>query len=179
MLQYAKQSGLTDKDLAGTKPTYPTLTFKERLTLDLGNKKIEVLYLGPAHTTGSVVVYMPQEKVLFAGDLLFTAYHPFLGEANIEGWTKVLDHLMAMDVDKIIPGHGPLSSKKDLADLKTYLLVFDRKAKELTAQSKDLKVIVPEMKKALPHRAQLDSLISRNIQMKYLSPGKQAQPQAK
>jgi hypothetical protein len=58
-------------------------------------------------------------------------------------------------------------------------LVFDRKAKELTAQSKDLNFIVAEMKKALPSRPQLDSLIAKNIQMKYLSPGKQSQPQTK
>jgi cyclase len=179
MLQYAKQSGLTAKDLQGTKLAYPTLTFKERVTLNLGNKKIEIIYLGPAHTTGSVVVYVPQEKVLFTGDLLFTDYHPFLGEANIAGWVKALDALMAMDVAKIIPGHGPLSSKKDLADMQSYLSVFDRKAKELTAQSQDLNFIVAEMRKALPPRAQLHRLIARNIQMKYLSKGKQAQPQAK
>jgi glyoxylase-like metal-dependent hydrolase (beta-lactamase superfamily II) len=179
MLKYAKQSGLTDKDLAGTKVAFPTLTFKERVTLDLGNTQIQLLYLGPAHTTGSILVYLPKEKVLFTGDLLFTNFHPFLGEANMEGWIKVLDYLMTIDVEKIIPGHGPVSTKKDVADLKKYLLVFDQKAKELTAQSQDLQVIVPAMKKALPPRAQLEALIGRNVQMKYLPQGKQAQPQAK
>lgn len=168
MLQYAKQSGLTDQDLKGTKLAYPTLTFKDRATLDLGDKQVEILYLGPSHTTGSVLVYVPQEKVLFSGDILFTDFHPFLGEANIEGWIKALDYLTAMDVDKIIPGHGPVSNKKDVAALKSYLLVFDQKAKELTAQSKDLNFIVAEMKKSLPPRPQLDMLIAKNIQMKYL-----------
>ena len=180
MLQYARQSGLTDKDLQGTKITYPTLTFKDRLTLDLGNnKKVEILYLGPAHTSGSAVVYVPQEKVLFTGDLLFTAFHPFLGEADIAGWVKALNQLQTMEVDKFIPGHGPVSTKKDLADLQSYLLLFDRKAKELTAKSHDLNFIVAEMKKALPHRPQLDRLIAQNIQMKYLPKGKQSQAQAK
>lgn len=179
MLQYAKQSGLSDQDLKGTKLAYPTLTFPDRVTLNLGNNKIEIIFIGPSHTTGSVLVFIPQEKVLFAGDLLFTDFHPFLGEANIEGWIKVLDYIMAMDVDKIIPGHGPISSKKDVADLKNYLLVFDQKAKELTAQSKDLNFIVAEMKKSLPPRPQLDSLITRNIQMKYLPQGNQSQPEAK
>jgi glyoxylase-like metal-dependent hydrolase (beta-lactamase superfamily II) len=178
MLQFAKQNGLTDRDLQGTRVVYPTLTFKDRLTFDLGNNKIEVLFPGPSHTAGSVLVYVPKEKVLFAGDILFTDFHPFLGEANIEGWIKVLDHIMTMDVDKIIPGHGPVSSKKDVADLKNYLSVFDQKAKELTAKSNDLNFIVAEMKKALPPRAQLDALVARNIQMKYLQ-GKQTQPQAK
>ncbi|MEW6658250.1 MAG: MBL fold metallo-hydrolase [Thermodesulfobacteriota bacterium] len=179
MLQYAKQSGLSDKDLQGTELAYPTLTFKDRVTLDLGNNRIELLYLGPAHTTGSILVYLPKEKVLFTGDLLFTDFHPFLGEADIEGWIKVLDYIMTMEVDKIIPGHGPVSSKKDVADLKSYLLVFDQKAKELTAKSSDLNFLVPEMKKALPPRPQLDGLIGKNMQMKYLPQGKQSQPQAK
>jgi glyoxylase-like metal-dependent hydrolase (beta-lactamase superfamily II) len=130
-------------------------------------------------TTGSALVYLPSEKVLFTGDILFTDYHPFLGEANIEGWIKVLDDITAMDVEKIIPGHGPVSTKKDLADLKNYLMVFDQKAKELTAQSKDLNFIVAEMKKSLPPRPQLDGLIARNIEMKYLPKGQQSQPQAK
>jgi cyclase len=179
MLHYAKQSGLSDQDLQGTKLAYPTLTFSDRVTLNLGNKQVELLFIGPSHTTGSVLVFMPQEKVLFTGDILFTDCHPFLGEANIAGWIKVLDYIMTMDVDKIIPGHGPVSSKKDVADLKNYLLVFDRKAKELTAQSKDIHFIAAEMKKALPPRSQLDTLIARNIQMKYLPPGQQSHPQAK
>ncbi|RJR32713.1 MAG: MBL fold metallo-hydrolase [Deltaproteobacteria bacterium] len=179
MLQYAKQWGLSDQDLKGTKLAYPTLTFGDRLTLDLGNNKIEVLFIGPSHTTGSVLVFVPKEKVLFTGDILFTDFHPFLGEANIEGWIKVLDQIMAMDVEKIIPGHGPVSSKKDVADLKNYLSVFDQKAKEMTAKSQDLNFIVAEMKKSLPPRAQLDALITKNIQMKYLPKEKQSQPQAK
>ena len=179
MLAYAKKSGLSDQDLKGTRLAYPTLTFKDRLTLDLGNQKIEVLYPGPSHTTGSVLVYVPQEKVLFAGDILFTDCHPFLGEADMEGWEKVLDGIMAMDVDKIIPGHGPVSSKKDVADLKSYLSVFDQKAKELTARSHDPNAIAAEMKKSLPPRAQLDSLIARNVEMKYLGPGTKSQSPAK
>lgn len=172
MLKYAKQSGLSDQDLKGTKISYPTLTFDNRIRLDLGNTRVEIIYLGPSHTTGSVLVYLPQDKVLFTGDILFTDFHPFLGNADIEGWIKVLDHILAMDVDKIIPGHGPVSSKKDIADLKNYLQVFDLKAKELTAQSNDLNFIVAEMKKSLPPRAQLDTLIGKNIQMKYLPPAK-------
>jgi cyclase len=178
MLQYAKQSGLSDQDMQGTRLAYPTLTFSDRVTLNVGNNQIELLFIGPSHTTGSVLVFIPQEKVLFAGDLLFTNCHPFLGEANIEGWIKVLDYIMTMDVDKIIPGHGPVSSKKDVADLKNYLLVFDQKAKELTAQSQDLNFIVAGMKKALPPRSQLDFLIARNIQMKYLPQGNQSQPKS-
>ena len=179
MLQYAKQSGLSEKDLKGTRLAYPTLTFKEKVTLFLGNQRVELLYLGPTHTTGNILVYLPKEKVLFTGDILFSDYHPFLGNADIQGWLKVLDYIQTMDVEKIIPGHGPVSIKKDVADLQAYLKIFDQKARELTAKSHDLNYLVPEMKKALPHRSQLEALIGRNLQMKYLSQGSKSQPPAK
>ena len=176
MMEYARKSGLTDGDLKGTKTTFPILTFKERLTLDLGNNLVEVVFPGPSHTSGSVLVHVPREKVMFAGDILFTDRHPFLGNADIPGWVKVLDAMTAMDVEKIIPGHGPVSTKKDLADLKAYLLIFDQKAKELTAQSQDLGYIVAEMKKALPPRSRFEALIARNITMKYLRQEKEQSP---
>ncbi len=76
-------------------------------------------------------------KVLFAGDALFTNFHPNMRDADVDGWVKTLDKIAALDVLKIIPGHGPVSSKQDVADMKQYLLIFDAKARELSAKSHD------------------------------------------
>jgi hypothetical protein len=73
-----------------------------------------------------------------------------------------------MDAATIVPGHGPVSSKKDLEDMKNYLVLFDRKAKELTAQSSDVQYVVSEMRRILPPRAELDMMIGANLQMNYL-----------
>ncbi len=167
-LKNAKSYGLTEKDMKGTKIAYPALTFNDRMEIDLGDQKIELIYIGPSHTDGSILVYLPEKKILFAGDILFTNYHPFVADGNIEEWLKVLDYIMTMDVEKIIPGHGPISSKKDVEDMKNYLIVFDKKAKELSAESNDVEYITSEIKKALPTRAEGDWLIKGNIQMKYL-----------
>ncbi len=167
-LRNAKEYGLTEEDMEGTRIVYPAITFTERMEIDLGDVKVELIYFGPSHTNGSIVVYLPQRKVLFAGDILFTGYHPFLAEGDLEGWSSALDHMLRMDVAAIIPGHGPVSGKKDLQEMKDYLLTFDREAKKLSVTSKDAAYIASEIKKALPQRPEGDFLIKGNIQMRYI-----------
>ena len=83
-------------------------------------------------------------------------------------WAKELDDIKLMDVEKIIPGHGPLSGKKDLDDMKEYILIFDQKAKELASQSDDVQKIVTAIQSVLPQRPEGAWIIAPNIQMKYL-----------
>ncbi len=167
-LKNAAAYGLTAQDMEGTELCYPVVTFDNRMEIDLGDVLVQLIHPGHSHTGGSIVVFIPDRKTLFAGDILFTNYVPNLKHADIDGWVKALDSLAAMDVEKIIPGHGPLSTKKDIEDMKSYLVLFDRKAKELTAQSSDLQYIVSELKKALPPRAELDMMVAANVKMRYL-----------
>jgi glyoxylase-like metal-dependent hydrolase (beta-lactamase superfamily II) len=167
-LKNAKNYGLSEADMEGTAIALPFLTFRDKMELELGNQKIELIYPGPSHSDDSILVYLPDQKILFTGDILFTNYHPFLAEGNLEGWGKVLDRIMAMDVNKIIPGHGPLSGKEDLQKMKEYLVAFDSKAKELSAKMNDPEKIFSELKKALPPRNEGEGLIMANIQMRYL-----------
>ena len=167
-LKGSKEFGLSESDMEGTVMAYPALTFNDRMGLDWGDQKIELIYAGNSHTNGSIIVYLPDKKIVFAGDILFTGYHPFIAEGDIKSWLKVLDYIMKMDAAAIIPGHGPISSKKDVTDMKNYLIVFDKNAKKLSAKSNDVEYIFPEIKKALPARAEGEWLIKANIQMKYL-----------
>ena len=160
--------GLTPKDMKGTTLAYPVLTYSDRMTIDIGGQQIELIHARQSHTGGDTLVYLPDKKVLFAGDILFTNYHPFLGEGNIEEWAKKLDDIKLMDIEKIIPGHGPLSGKNDLDDMKKYILMFDQKAKELASQSDDVQKIVSAIQSALPQRPEGAWIIAPNIQMKYL-----------
>jgi glyoxylase-like metal-dependent hydrolase (beta-lactamase superfamily II) len=169
VLANGKNYGLTAEDLAGTEITYPNLTFTDRLQLHLGDMEVELIHVAPSHSKGSILVYLPAEKVVFAGDVLFTDFHPYMGDGDIPGWQQTLDFLAALDADKIIPGHGPLSGKKDVADMKGYITLFDRMAKALTPAKIDPAGIAAEMKKILPARAQGDWLIQANIEAKYLN----------
>ena len=160
--------GLTLEDMKGTAPAYPVLAYGDRMEIDLGGQKIELIHARHSHTDGDTLVYLRDKKILFAGDILFTSYYPFLGEGNIEEWAKELDDIKSMDVEKIIPGHGPLSEKKDLEDMKEYILSFDQIAKALVSQSNDVQEITAAIQKALPERSEGAWLIAPNIQMKYL-----------
>jgi glyoxylase-like metal-dependent hydrolase (beta-lactamase superfamily II) len=167
-LKNAADYGLTDEDTAGTRIAYPTLTFERRMAIDLGGLKAELIFVAPSHTAGSVLVYLPEEKTLFAGDVLFTDFHPFMGEGDIDGWLKTLGYIETLDVERIIPGHGPVSGKEDVAAMKDYLAAFDKKAGALAEKSDDLEYIVAEVKKAVPQKAMGEWLIKANIQMKYM-----------
>jgi cyclase len=167
-LKKASAYGLSEKDLDGTGICNPSLTFEKKMEVDLGDRTVELVHPGRSHTEGSIIVFVPDQKALFAGDILFTNYHPNLIYADIDGWVKALDFILAMDAATIVPGHGPVSSKKDVEDMRNYLVLFDKKAKELCAKSSDVSYIVSELKKALPAKAELDMMIGANVQMKYL-----------
>lgn len=173
MLKKSQAYGLTPQDLAGTRIVLPSLTFTERLTIRLGGETVELIHLTPSHSPGSTLVYLPRQKVLFAGDVIFTDFHPFMGEGDIPGWAKTLDFIQGLDAVAIIPGHGPLSSKQDVAEMKDYLLLFDAKARELAASgkydgAKDASALAAELKKLLPARSQGEAMILYNIMTKYL-----------
>lgn len=168
-LKGAKGFGLSDEEMRGTEITLPVLTFTDRMTVYLGDEKVELIRTAPSHTEGSLMVYLPDRKILFTGDILFTDFHPYLGEGDLEGWIRTLDYMLALDVNTIIPGHGPISGKKDLAEMKQYLVSFDAKAKELAKKMRDPDQIAAELKKSLPPRSQMDVLINWNVREKYLS----------
>lgn len=161
--------GLKPEEMAGTEIAYPTLTFSDRLTIDLRGETVELIRSAPSHTEGSLMVYLPAKKLLFSGDILFTNFHPFLADGDLAGWTKTLDTMLAMDVEKIIPGHGPLSAKKDLQDMKAYLALFDAKARDLAAGgSDDVEALAARMKNILPKRAQAEWMIPYNLKSRYM-----------
>lgn len=160
--------GLKPEEMSGTEIVLPTISFADQMQIDLGDVSVELLRVAPSHTGGSIVVYVPSQKLLFAGDVLFTDFHPFLADGDIPGWCKTIDALLTMEVERIVPGHGPLSSKQDLREMRDYLVVFDATAKVLVAKTQDGAAIAAELKKVLPPRAMGDWMIAFNVESRYL-----------
>lgn len=75
--------------------------------LVIGGVRLVLLPVGPAHTPEDLVVYLPAEKVLFAGDIVFRGRLPFVGQASSGEWIKALSTLLDLDANVIVPGHGP------------------------------------------------------------------------
>lgn len=91
--------------------------------LVIGGVTLQIRPVGPSHTPEDLVVYLPQDKVLFAGDLVFRARVPFVGQADSRQWITALDQLLAFDAAVIVPGHGPLSTqaRQDMQLTRDYL----------------------------------------------------------
>lgn len=94
------------------------------LQLDVGGVRLLVKSVGPAHTPEDLVVYLPGEKVLFAGDIVFRGRIPFVGKADSRHWIAALDEMLKFDARTIVPGHGPLSheARQDLELTRDYLV---------------------------------------------------------
>ena len=107
----------------------PATTLTDRVTYRYGNTVVEVIHPGVAHTWGDVLVYLPQSKVLFAGDVSFHHVVPFAHAGQVTRWLEVVDKIMAMDVDIIVPGHGPIGGKRELAEMGDYFRTLKREAK--------------------------------------------------
>ena len=90
----------------------------------LGGVQIVIKPMGPAHTPEDLVVYLPQESVLIAGDLVFRARIPFVGQADSRQWIGSLERLLALESRVIVPGHGPVSTsaREDMQMTRDYLV---------------------------------------------------------
>ena len=86
--------------------TWPTLTFTGKMTLWLGKLEVQLLQLGRGHTKGDTVVWLPQDKVLFSGDLVEFDATPYAGDAYFSDWPQTLDNLAALKPEKLVPGRG-------------------------------------------------------------------------
>jgi cyclase len=112
------------------KLTPPTMTFTDRMTYLYGGTLVELIFNGPAHTWGDVMAYLPQRKILFAADIAFFYVTPAGQNGHITRWMQAIDRIMGMDVDVIVPGHGPLGTKKELAETRAYLDLLAREVKK-------------------------------------------------
>jgi len=108
----------------------PTVTFQDRMVIHDGDRRIELWHPGtPAHTIGDSVVYLPKEKILFAGDLAFHYVTPLAFQGHVGHWITALDRLLEFDADVIVPGHGAIGTKKEVTFVRDYLTLVRREAK--------------------------------------------------
>src|ERR1044071_2325410 len=108
----------------------PTTTFEGKMTYHYGKTVIELISMTPAHTWGDTVVYLPQHKIMWVGDIGFFYVVPFFQNAHISKWLEIIDKINAMDVETIVPGHGPIGGKKELIEMGEYIRVLMREAKK-------------------------------------------------
>jgi glyoxylase-like metal-dependent hydrolase (beta-lactamase superfamily II) len=108
-------------DFGGIELRLPDRTFNGSLTLDVGGRRVELLELGPAHTRGDVIAHVPDARAVFTGDILFVGVTPIAWAGPVSNWLAACEHIERLDVETIVPGHGPLADKQGARDLRRYL----------------------------------------------------------
>jgi cyclase len=114
----------------GIEMRYPTRTFDGELTLRVGDKTAKLMEVGPAHTAGDVLAYVPADRVVYTGDILFIDGTPIMWAGPVENWIDACDRILEMDVDHIVPGHGPLTDKAGVRRMRDYLAFVDAEARK-------------------------------------------------
>ncbi len=109
--------------------TLPTRTFVGELALRVGDKPILLKQVGPAHTAGDVIAYVPDDGLLFTGDILFIEGHPILWVGPVQNWLDACDYMLGLDADTIVPGHGPITDKRGVRAVRDYLSYISREAR--------------------------------------------------
>ena len=107
-------------DFSGIRVTPPTRTFDGLLQLDVGGRRIELIEVGPAHTPGDLIVHLPEERVVFAGDLMFVGVTPIMWVGPVENWLAGLDRIIELGPRLVVPGHGPITDLDGVRMMKSY-----------------------------------------------------------
>ncbi|GAB4347907.1 MAG: hypothetical protein Kow0099_30190 [Candidatus Abyssubacteria bacterium] len=140
----ALQRAMAPFDFSAIRLTPPTLLFDHRLTLYIDDREVELLHVGPAHTSTDVIVFFPEERVLYAGDIIFRLCTPIGWEGSYENWIAALNKIVELNPQQIVPGHGPLCGTEGAVEMRQYLeyvyaearACFDRGMSALEASMK-------------------------------------------
>ena len=135
--------------------TWPTLVFKDEITLWLGKDlDVKIMHVGMGHTRGDTIVWTPSEKVLFSGDLVEADAACYTGDAQLAEWPATLDALAAFGAEKLVPGRGPAlvgpaRVAEGLAYTRDFVSTLLNSAKEAVAQDMNLKQAMAHARQAM------------------------------
>ena len=110
-----------DFEFDGIDLALPTQTFTGQLTIKVGERDIKLIEVGPAHTAGDTIAYVPSARTVYTGDILFIGGAPIVWAGPLENWIAACDLINSLDVDVVVPGHGPLTDKDGVSRVREYL----------------------------------------------------------
>jgi cyclase len=113
--------------------TPPFLTFRDRLSIHVDDLSMELQFQGPAHTTNDVIAWVPERRLLFAGDLVFNGGTPFVVMGSVAGSIAAVRRLQELGAETIVPGHGDVCGPEVLQDQLDYLAFVQEVAREAVA----------------------------------------------
>ncbi len=129
--KYAKRA-FRDFSYSRITPRYPDQTFKDSLDLDPGGVGVQIIDMGACHSSSDTIVFLEEERILFASDLLFVDGTPIAWTGPVKRMIAALEKLMAMDAETYVPGHGPVTDKNGVRKVKEYFeFIYEQGAPRL------------------------------------------------
>jgi len=119
-----------DFDFRGIAVTPAHITFDEQLTLHVDGQEVRLMHFGPGHTAGDIIVHLPGDGIIFAGDFIFLYSTPLGMEGSFAGWLRNLDAMAKLDARVYVPGHGPVCGVEGLNLCRDYLVFVRSEAKK-------------------------------------------------
>jgi glyoxylase-like metal-dependent hydrolase (beta-lactamase superfamily II) len=117
-------------DFSGIELTPPTRVFDGTLSLSIGGRRVELIEVGPAHTRGDVLVHLPGERVMYTGDILFIDGTPIVWEGPVGNWIAACERMLDLDLEVIVPGHGPVTDAAGVRGVRDYLVYVSGEARK-------------------------------------------------
>jgi len=129
--------------------TWPSITFESSMTLWMGKRRVELMHMGRGHTKGDIVVWLPEEKVLFSGDLVEFGATPYTGDAYLSDWPQTLANVRALGAEKLVPGRGdalttPETVEAAISGTQDFLTQMFESVKKGRSEGKELNEIYTE-----------------------------------
>jgi cyclase len=165
-----KELSHTLEELKNRHLIYPGITFDKKLTLTMGNEKIEIIYEGSAHTNGDSIIYIPDRKVIITGDILFYGYLPYIdwqAGSDTQHWIDCLEKLSQWDIEKVVPGHGEITDKSAFEQKKRYLSDLRKSVKEAMEKGLSLEEMTKSIKMGNYKRLKFYEFLANNIEAVY------------
>jgi glyoxylase-like metal-dependent hydrolase (beta-lactamase superfamily II) len=134
--------------------TWPTMTFEKQMSLWLGDREVRLMHLGRGHTMGDIVAWVPDAKVMYAGDLVEYGATPYCGDAHFTDWPATLDRLAEFGAHRLVPGRGealtsPEMVAEGIAGTRGFLAALYGRVQDHVAQGHELKETFDDVKAAL------------------------------
>lgn len=153
-------------DVAATKLKPPALLFPRELVFDDGTRRVEMKWLGVAHTKGDGFVWLPKERILFTGDACVNGPHNYLADGDVTEWIKTLDAARVLKPLTVVPGHGPIGGPEVLAEQQQYLAELQKRMRAHLQAGRtpaEAKAALPELATEMKKNAAIARFVPGNL----------------
>jgi len=151
---FKSRKKLLKEHMKGTEMIPPDITFTRDLKILLGKQEFDVRHYCKAHTPGDIVIWMPDKRILFSGDIVFDGRLPFLGSGNSKSWLTCLDKILELDPEILLPGHGkPMLTKERIRDrvrwTRKYISDLRKTVRKMVEEGMDVDYVREHINEAL------------------------------